>query len=60
MSSDTLNHEHGTLVVWSEPDRIVAQSSTIFDQVEEEVGRIFRRYLYEDELTIRMTSFRTR
>ena len=58
VSSDTLNHEHGTLVVWSEPDRIVAQSSTIFDQVEEEVGRIFRRYLYEDELTIRMTSFR--
>ena len=58
VSSDTLNHEHGTLVVWSEPDRIVAQSSTIFDQVEEEVGRIFRRYLYEDELTIRMASFR--
>ena len=58
VSSDTLNHEHGTLVVWSEPDRIVAQSSTIFDQVEEEIGRIFRRYLYEDELTIRMASFR--
>ena len=58
VSSDTLNHEHGTLVVWSEPDRIVAQSSTIFDQVEEEVGRIFRRYLYEDEMTIRMASFR--
>ena len=32
-SSGTLNPEHGTLVVWSEPDRIVAQSRTIFDQV---------------------------
>ena len=58
VSSGTLNPEHGTLVVWSEPDRIVAQSRTIFDQVEEEVGRIYRRYLYEDELTIRMASFR--
>ena len=58
VSSETLNPEHGTLVVWSEPDRIVAQSRTIFDQVEEEVGRIYRRYLYEDELTIRMGSFR--
>ena len=57
-SSGTLNPQHGTLVVWSEPDRIVAQSRTIFDQVEEEVGRIFRRYLYENELTIRMASFR--
>ena len=58
VSPETLNPEHGTLVVWSEPDRIVAQSKTIFDQLEEEVGRIYRRYLYEDELTIRMASFR--
>ena len=58
VSSSTLNREHGTLVVWSEPDRIVAQSRTIFDQVEEQVGRIYRRYLDEDELTIRMASFR--
>ena len=57
VSSDTLNSEHGTLVVWSEPDRIVAQSNTIFDQVEEQVGRIYRRYIDEDELTIRMASF---
>ena len=57
VSSETLNPEHGTLVVWSEPDRIVAQSNTIFDQVEEQVGRIYRRYIDEDELTIRMASF---
>ena len=58
VSLGTLNPEHGTLVVWSDPDRIVAQSRTIFDQVEEEVGRIYRRYIYEDELSIRMASFR--
>ena len=58
VSSGTLDPEHGTIVVWSEPDRIVAQSRTIFDQVEEQVGRIYRRYIDEDELTIRMASFR--
>ena len=57
-SPGTLNHEHGTLVVWSGPDRIVAQSRTIFDQVEEQVGRIYRKYIDDDELTVRMASFR--
>ena len=57
-SPSTLNPEHGTLVVWSETDRIVAQSTTIFNQVEEQVGRIYRRYIDDDELTIRMSSFR--
>ena len=58
VSLDTLNREHGTLVVWSEPDRIVAQSRTIFDQMEEQVGRIYRKYIFDDELRIRMASFR--
>ena len=58
VSSSTLNPEHGTLVVWTEPDRVVAQSSTIFDQVEEQIGRIYRRYIDEKELKIRMASFR--
>ena len=57
-SSETLNLERGTLVVWSEPDRIVSRSQTIFDQVEDQVGRIYRRYIDEGELTVRMTSFR--
>ena len=57
-SSETLNSEHGTLVVWSEPDRIVAQSQTIFDQVEDQVGRIYRRYIDGGDLTVRMASFR--
>lgn len=58
VSPGTLNRQHGTLVVWSEPDRIVAQSRTIFDQVEEQIGRIYRKYIYDDELRIRMASFR--
>ena len=57
-SADTLNKAHGTLVVWSQLDRIVAQSRTIFNQVEEQVGRIYRRYINEGELTIRMCAFR--
>ena len=58
VSPATLNEQQGTLVVWSEPDRIVAQSTTIFDQVEEQVGRIYRKYIDSAELTIRMASFR--
>ena len=58
VSPDTVNSEHGTLVVWSDVDRIVAQSKTIFKQLETEIGRIYRRYIYGDELTIRMASFR--
>ena len=58
ISSDALNPDRGTLVVWSEPDRIIAQPQTIFDQLEEQIGRIYRRYIDEGELTIRMASFR--
>ena len=58
VSSGVLSPDHGTLVVWSEPDRIVAQSQTIFDQVEDQVGRIYRHYIHDGELTIRMAAFR--
>ena len=58
VTPETLNREHGTLVVWSDLDRIVALPTTIFNQVEEEIGRIYRRYIDEGELTIRMASFR--
>ena len=58
VSSETLDPSRGTLVVWSKPDRIVAQSQTIFDQVEDQIGRIYRRYLDEGELVIRMACFR--
>ena len=58
VSSGVLNPDHGTLVVWSEADRIVAQSQTIFDQLEDQVGRIYRHYIYDGELAIRMAAFR--
>ena len=58
VSADTFNPEHGTLVVWSELDRVVARSQTIFDQVEAQIGRIYRKYINEGELKIRMASFR--
>ena len=57
-SSAVVNPRHGTLIVWSEPDRIVAQPQTIFDQVEEEIGRIYRWYIHREELSIRMASLR--
>ena len=58
LSSGVLNQDHGTLVVWSEADRIVAQSQTIFDQLEDQVGRIYRHYIDDGELTVRMAAFR--
>jgi len=58
VSQETLDRKQGTLVVWSKPDRITAQASTIFRQIEEEMGRIYRRYIHEQELSIRMVSFR--
>ena len=59
VSPETLDKEQGTLVVWSKPDRITAQASTIFRQIEEEMGRIYRRYIHEQELSIRMVSVRS-
>ncbi|MCE2404529.1 MAG: hypothetical protein J4F43_05150, partial [Dehalococcoidia bacterium] len=57
-SSDALNAKQGTLVVWSSIDRIRAQAETIFDRVEKEVGRIYRHFINDNELTIRMAAFR--
>lgn len=58
VSPKSLNREHGTLVLWSKLDRVTAQSKTIFNQIEAEIGRIYRTYIDEEELTIRMASFR--
>ena len=54
----TLNTRNGTLVVWSEIDRITAQSDTIFKRIEQEIGRTYRHFINDDELRIRMASFR--
>lgn len=52
------NPHHGTLVVWSDLDRITSRSATIFAHVEREIGRIYRHYISDGELKIRMASFR--
>ena len=58
VAQETLNRNRGTLVVWSEPDRIKVRAQTIFRQVEEEIGRIYRHYINDKDLHIRMASIR--
>ena len=58
VSAETLDQNRGTLVVWRDTDRITAQAETIFRQVEEEIGRIYRHFINDKELTIRMASIR--
>ena len=58
VSQEVLDQNHGTIVVWSNIDRIKAQVETIFKRVEKDVGRIYRHFINDDELTIRIASFR--
>ena len=58
VGTETLDSGQGTLVVWSKPDRITVQATTIFRQVEEEIGRIYRHYINNKEIIIRMASLR--
>ena len=58
VARETLNPNRGTLVVWSRLDRIKVQAQTIFRQVEEEIGRIYRHHINDKDLHIRMTSIR--
>ena len=54
---NSLDRKQGTLVMWSKPDRIGGmRAQTIFDQIEEEIGRIYRHYINSGELTIRMVA----
>lgn len=48
---------NGTLVVWSKIDRVKGKADTIFRQVEEEIGRIYR-HMIDEEVSIRMASYR--
>lgn len=48
----------GTLVVWSNIDRINGKAEAIFSQVNEEIGRIYRHFINEKRLTIRMASIK--
>ncbi|RVW05990.1 ATP-binding protein [Rhodococcus spongiicola] len=48
----------GTLVVWSKLDRMQwRRASTIIDRSEDIIGRMYRRYLHEGEVTIRLAEF---
>ncbi len=57
-NKDILGSQSGTIVVWKNTDRITAQADTIFDRVEKEIGRIYRHFINEGELSIRMAAFR--
>ena len=57
-SKDILESQSGTIVVWTEIDRITAQAETIFDRVEKEIGRIYRHFINDNDLCIRMAAFR--
>lgn len=56
-STDSLDPTQGTLVVWSKPDRVGGmRAQTIFDQIEEEIGKIYRHFINSGDLTIRMSA----
>ena len=52
------NSESGTLVVWSNLDRVDWRTSrTTIERVEEEVGRIYRDFIRDGEISLVMQSF---
>ena len=57
-SPGALNRRCGTLVVWSDIDRITQRPETIFNQLEGEIGRIYRHFIDSGDATIRMAAFR--
>ena len=55
---DIANSESGTLVVWSNLDRVDWRTSrTTMERVEEEVGRIYRNFIREGQVSLVMQSF---
>ena len=57
-SPNGLNEGSGTLVVWSKLDRITQRSETIFNHTEDEIGRIYRHFINDGDVSIRMASYR--
>lgn len=57
-SPNTLDEQRGTLVVWRDLDRITARSETIFNKLEQEIGRIYRHFINDGEVEIRMAAHR--
>lgn len=58
ISAEGANAEKGTLVVWTEIDRITARAETIFQRVERDLGRIHRQFIVDGRLSIRMAAIR--
>lgn len=54
----TYNESHGTLVVWTNLDRVTERSNTIFDHIEREIGKIHRHFIYDGDVMIHAASFR--
>ena len=49
----------GTLVVWSDfGDRVLGAAQTLFRQVQEEIGRMYRHFINDGDVSIRMVRFR--
>lgn len=50
--------QSGTLVVWSKLDRVIwRKGKTIIDNSEKVIGRMYRRFLSNDDVSIRMMAF---
>lgn len=57
-SENGLQDRSGTVVLWSEIDRIKARPETIFRRLERELGRIHRHRIADGRLTIRTCAIR--
>ena len=59
ISESGLDARSGTLIVWSDfGDRVLGAAQTLFRQVEEEIGRTYRHFINDRDVTIRMARFR--
>ena len=57
VSDGNLSNDHGTLVLWSDIDRITEQPDTLFRWLERNIGRTYRHFIISRDLTIRMAAF---
>ena len=57
---EILSSDSGTVIVWSDLRKITQRPETIFRDLEQEVGRIYRHFISSGALTITMKTFRGR
>ena len=58
VSEASLDPKHGTLVVWSEIDRMPQRAQTLFVHVERQIGRTYRQFIDDSDIHIRLARFR--